>query len=109
MTDTANPGFAQTVAGQYADLRRVVPEIAEGAGAAHALLSSFVDPVTVELCRLRISQIVGGADQPAVASTAAQVGVTERQLRELPSFRSSDQFDDTQKACLEFAEYYCYS
>jgi 4-carboxymuconolactone decarboxylase len=35
---------------------------------------------------------------------ARDVGITERQLRELPSFRDSDAFSDDEKLVLEYAE-----
>jgi len=69
-----------------------------------------MQPALVELCQLRIAQIVRGADAvPIDGATAEKAGITPTQLAELATWYTSDQFDATERACLELAEYFCYS
>ncbi len=88
------------------DVRRLLPELADATGSSYSFFASLVDPVIVELCRLRIAQIVGSADQLRVP--AADV-IDAEQLAELADWRTSTRFGAAQRACLEFAEYFCYS
>jgi alkylhydroperoxidase family enzyme len=91
-------------------VRDRLPELAAAIGAYRELLSTLVSPALVELCGLRIAQIVDGspaAPSPSAATRAA--GLADRQLQDLAGWRDSDQFDATQKAALELAEYLCYS
>jgi alkylhydroperoxidase family enzyme len=75
-----------------------------------AVLSSFMRPALVELCRLRITQIVRGSDMaPLTPSEATAAGVAPAQLAELATWFTSDRFDATERACLQLAEYFCYS
>jgi alkylhydroperoxidase family enzyme len=75
-----------------------------------ALLSSFMRPALVELCQLRITQIVRGSDAaPIDASEAQTAGISPAQLAELATWYTSDRFDATERACLQLAEYFCYS
>jgi alkylhydroperoxidase family enzyme len=67
-------------------------------------------PALVELCRLRIAQIVRGSDAALIdPSEAGAAGVTSAQLAELATWYTSDRFDATERACLQLAEYFCYS
>jgi hypothetical protein len=69
-----------------------------------------VDPLVVELCRRRIAQIAGvPADAITPGGSNEALGITAEQLAGLADWRESDSFDACQKACLEFAEYFCYS
>jgi alkylhydroperoxidase family enzyme len=86
------------------------PRLGEAIGSYRELLSSLVDPTLVELCRLRIAQVVRGSDEaPADPALARQVGISEAQLADLASWYTSEHFDATQRACLQLAEYFCYS
>jgi len=75
-----------------------------------ALLSAFMPPALVELCRLRIAQIVRGSDTPSISASEAQTaGISQDQLAELATWFTSDRFDASERACLQLAEYFCYS
>jgi hypothetical protein len=86
------------------NVHRLIPDLAYASGAYYAQLAALADPALVELCRLRITQIVGNAEQMNGA-----VRIDAGQLAELAAWRDSDRFDAVQKACLEYAEYFCYS
>jgi alkylhydroperoxidase family enzyme len=66
---------------------------------------TVMDPVIVELCRLRVAQLVGCADELTVRSRPAlDLGLTEDDVAELRSWPTAKRFDDTTRACLGFAE-----
>jgi alkylhydroperoxidase family enzyme len=88
------------------EVRRLLPELADAAGSSYSFLASLVDPLIIELCRLRIAQIVGSVD---LIGVAAAVGIDAGQRAELADWRDSMRFDAAQRACLEFVEYFCYS
>ncbi len=89
---------------------RYHPRLGEVISRYRALLSSLVRPALVELCRLRIAQIVRGSDTLLIDPSAAEAaGITHAQQAELATWYTSDQFDATERACLELAEYFCYS
>ena len=89
---------------------RYHPRLGEASNRYLALLSSLMQPTLVELCRLRIAQIVRGSDTPPIdPSYAEAAAIAPAQLAELATWYTSDQFDATQRACLELAEYFCYS
>jgi len=93
-----------------ADIDRYYPRLGEAIQRYRALLASFMRPALVDLCRLRIAQIVRGSDVPLIEPSEAQTaGITPAQLAELATWHTSDQFDGTERACLELAEYFCYS
>jgi alkylhydroperoxidase family enzyme len=89
---------------------RYYPRLGEAIERFHAVLSSFMRPALVELCRLRVAQVVRGSDVPLIDPSEAQTaGITPAQLAEMATWYTSDQFDTTERACLELAEYFCYS
>jgi alkylhydroperoxidase family enzyme len=89
---------------------RYHPRLGEAINRYRALLSSFMRPALVELCRLHIAQIVRDSDAALIdPSEAETAGITPAQLAELATWYTSDQFDATERACLELAEYFCYS
>ena len=101
-----NPPLIESAPG----IERYHPALGEAVDRYHGLLSSFMRVPLVELCRLRIAQIVRGTDGVLIEPTAAEAaGITPRQLAELANWFDSDQFDATERACLQFAEYFCYS
>jgi AhpD family alkylhydroperoxidase len=64
-----------------------------------------VDPALVELCRLRIAQLVGcDAELDIRHDEARAAGLTEAKIAELRSWPTSEQYTDTDRAVLEFAE-----
>jgi alkylhydroperoxidase family enzyme len=89
---------------------RYLPRLGESIDRYFAVLSSFTRPALIELCRLRIAQIVRGSDMaPISPSEAETAGVARAQLAELATWYTSDRFDAVERACLQLAEYYCYS
>jgi alkylhydroperoxidase family enzyme len=66
-----------------------------------------VDPVTLELCRLRLAQLVGSrADLETRDERAVAAGLTDELVAALPDWPSSPLFSDAQRSALEFAELY---
>jgi alkylhydroperoxidase family enzyme len=64
-----------------------------------------MDPVVVELCRLRVSQLIGCPSELAVRSRpAVDRGLTEETVAQLRSWPTAAPFDDTSRTCLGFAE-----
>jgi alkylhydroperoxidase family enzyme len=99
-----------TLLGPSPGIDRYHPRLGGAIDRYFALLSSFMRPALVELCRLRIAQIVRGSDMaPISPSEAAAAGVSPDQLAELATWYTSDRFDAMERACLQLAEYFCYS
>ena len=86
-------------------LRAIRPELVDAVAENYSTLARMVDPACLELCRLRIAQILGDEDQLAVVPP----GIDRTQLSELAGWRSSAAFDRKERACLEFAEQFLYS
>jgi alkylhydroperoxidase family enzyme len=64
-----------------------------------------LDPVLVELCRVRIAQLVESEfDQSLRYRPAAEVGLTEEKISALPDYVSSPVFSPRERAVLEFTE-----
>jgi AhpD family alkylhydroperoxidase len=64
-----------------------------------------VDPVLVELCRLRVNQIIGCDAELEVRTPAAMgAGLTEETIAELRQWPSSPRFGETERAVLGLAE-----
>ena len=65
----------------------------------------LVDPVVLELCRLRVGQLLGCESELAVRTRPAiEHGLTEEQVDRLSHWPSDPGFTDTQRAALAFAE-----
>jgi alkylhydroperoxidase family enzyme len=62
----------------------------------------LVDPVLLELCRLRIAAMLGAATPLAIRTPAARLD--ESRVAALDSWWTSDAFTDVERACLRFAE-----
>ena len=64
-----------------------------------------VDPVLIELCRLRMATLLGSRlDLSLRYRPALEAGLSEAKLRELPSYARSALYSDRERCCLEFAE-----
>jgi alkylhydroperoxidase family enzyme len=93
-----------------ANVRTYFPELARAVDSYNPFLSSVIGPGLTELCRVRIAQILCSPEEILAVSTGAlDAGVSQAQLDAVSNWLESDVFDDTQKACLELAEYFCYS
>jgi alkylhydroperoxidase family enzyme len=64
-----------------------------------------VDPVLIELCRLRIAQMVESEFDLGLRYLPAQLaGLDEAKVADLPDYPTSARFNDTERAVLEFVE-----
>jgi alkylhydroperoxidase family enzyme len=65
----------------------------------------LVDPVVLELCRLRVAQLLGCESEQRVRYRPARdAGLTEEQVTQLPAWPQGAAFTDPQRAALAFAE-----
>jgi alkylhydroperoxidase family enzyme len=64
-----------------------------------------VDPVIVELARLRMATLLGSKLDLALRfKPALEAGLTEEKLADLSRYHSSPQYSERERRCLEFAE-----
>jgi alkylhydroperoxidase family enzyme len=64
-----------------------------------------MDPVLVELARIRLAQLVeSDFDQSLRYQRAVAAGLTEEKIAALADYPTSDMFDDRERAVLEFTE-----
>jgi alkylhydroperoxidase family enzyme len=63
----------------------------------------LVDPVLLELCRLRVAQVLG-ASPPPRAREALAAGLDEARIGALSDWWNSPLFGPAERACLRFAE-----
>jgi alkylhydroperoxidase family enzyme len=76
--------------------------------ALHQMIDDTVDPVIVELCRLRIAGLIGARAHLALRRPkAAAVGLTEAKIAALASWPTSPHFSAAERACLAFTEQFC--
>ena len=89
-------------------LARVLAEQPDVAGSLDALYEaawSVVDPVLLELCRLRIATLLGCEYERELRTDAAiAAGLDEETIRALPAWPTSERFGDRERACLAFCE-----
>ena len=65
----------------------------------------LVDVCVLELCRLRVAQLLGARYPQSVRTPEAlRAGLREAQVAALASWWTSDAFGATERACLRFAE-----
>ena len=66
-----------------------------------------LDPALIELCRLWMATLLGSRlDQSLRYVPAANAGLTEAKVREIPNYSKSPLFTERERVCLEFAEQY---
>ncbi len=66
---------------------------------------SLLDPVVLELCRLRVAQLLRCESEERVRyAPAREAGLTEEQIGRLRDWTSDPSFTDAQRAALAFAE-----
>jgi len=65
----------------------------------------LVDPTLLELCRMRVGQMIG-AELPALcdAMDYARAAVPTAKRADIGTWWTSDAFSDSERACLRFAE-----
>ena len=65
----------------------------------------LVDPVVLELCRLRVAELLGARHPQSLRTPEAlAAGLSESRIAALASWWTSDAFGATERACLRFAE-----
>jgi alkylhydroperoxidase family enzyme len=91
-----------------ADFDRVLglrPELHEDFTRFHDLLWKSVDPLLLELCRVRIAELLGCVSEMRRRTPAAvAAGLDERKLAALPGWPNHAGFRVPERACLAFAE-----
>lgn len=83
------------------------PDLSEPFRAFYAVFwrDRLVDPVVLELCRLRVAQLLGCATELRVRyEPAVAAGFTEAMADELARWPTSECFTDAHRAALAFAE-----
>jgi alkylhydroperoxidase family enzyme len=64
-----------------------------------------VDPVLLELCRIRIAELVeSGFDQSLRYKPAIEAGLTEEKIASVAQYPESPLFSDRERVALEYAE-----
>jgi alkylhydroperoxidase family enzyme len=81
------------------------PLVAASLAAAHVAAWEVVDPVLLELCRLRLAQLFGDTAELVVRTPAAvAAGLDESTILELRGWPRSPRFGPRERACLAFCE-----
>ena len=81
------------------------PDVAAHLRAAHAAAWRVVDPVLLELCRLRIAMLLGcEAELAARTPAAVERGLDEATVAELAQWPTSPRFGPRERACLALCE-----
>lgn len=90
--------------GGRADVLALRPELAEAHRALHtAVWASDVPAETLELCRLRLAQLLDA--RAALAERSPQAaGLDEARVAALGRWRTDDAFSADERACLAFTE-----
>jgi alkylhydroperoxidase family enzyme len=64
-----------------------------------------VDPVLLELCRLRMASVMGSQFMLALRyQPATDAGLTEEKITQLPHYADSELYSTLERQCIEFAE-----
>lgn len=83
------------------------PEFYQQFMADHARSIERVDPIIVELARLRMAATFGSAFALALRyKPAIAAGLTEEKIAAIPQYSDSPFFNAQERACLEFAEHF---
>jgi len=81
------------------------PEIARRLADLRAAAWRVVDPALLELCRLRIAQLLGDEREQAMRTPDALAsGLDEATIADLRRWPTSDHFGARERACLAFCE-----
>jgi alkylhydroperoxidase family enzyme len=81
------------------------PDVAQSLETLHDAAWSVVDPVVLELCRLRIAKLLGCEfEQGLRTDAAAAAGLDEATVADLSARPTSERFGRRERACLAFCE-----
>ena len=103
--DAAMVGTFTEVMPTSAAIDRTLVDQPGVAGALHAVDAAAwaaVDPTILELCRLRIAQLLG--NDAELALRTADVDLSEETITALRSWPTSPLFESRERACLAFCE-----
>ena len=90
------------------ELAALASESVEQLVALHQVIDESVDPVIVELCRLRIAGLIGARAHLSLRRPkAAAAGLAEAKIAELARWPESPLFSAAERACLAIAEQFC--
>ena len=90
-----------------AEVLRDQPAVLAGLEGAWDAAWAAVDPVLLELCRLRTAQILGCSAELSVRIPAAEAaGVTESMVSALINWPTAVDFGARERACLAYTEHY---
>ena len=88
-------------------MARVAPQVAAEFERLESLTLEVVDPILVELLRLRMTQLLDDTSGSARRSAAALGrGLTPEKVTDLPSWPTSHHYSPVERACLGLAEQY---
>jgi alkylhydroperoxidase family enzyme len=91
--------------GEWAGLRGLFSEVADSFAQLHSVVWELVDPVLLELCRLRMAGLLGFKSGLALRSDPARrAGLTEDRIGALPSWPTSSLFSERERAALAMTE-----
>jgi alkylhydroperoxidase family enzyme len=98
---TSQTGDVMTaVLGAHPDVLRHLDEV-------HQTVWRVVDPVLLELCRLRMATVLGcQPEQSARTAEAVAAGLEEATIDDLAAWPSSERFGPRERACLAFCEHF---
>lgn len=83
------------------------PEFSRAYDTALGTCWAIVDPVALELCRLRVATLQGCRSELAVRhQEAIDGGLPEGKISRLAHWPTDDAFSDDERACIEYAEQY---
>ncbi len=81
------------------------PDVRDALARSWAAAWRSVDPVLLELCRLRIAMLLGCADEMAARTPeAVAAGLDESTVAALAMWPHDDRFGSRERACLAFTE-----
>ena len=84
------------------------PRVAASLEAAHVAAWAAVDPILLELSRLRLAQLFGDTTEIARRTpVAVAAGLDESMVLELSGWPRSPRFGPRERACLAFCEQFC--
>ena len=101
----ADPSRGSTTSAVIAQTLEDHPDVVAELTAAHDAAWEAVDPVLLELCRLRVAMLLGCTSELSTRTPAAvAAGLDERTVAQLASWPTSPRFDPRSRACLAFTE-----
>jgi alkylhydroperoxidase family enzyme len=90
---------------EWQQVSALAPEALTALVDVHKVAGARIDPVTLELCRLRIATLLRCDGARRLRSQdALRAGLSEEKVEALPLWPTSDTFSPAERACLALAE-----